>query len=73
MVAAVLLGEWWQSNVLFGGVFLIVAFAIFGLAWYVLRGDRLNRLGMDEEQLGVGKGQPDEPDDLTPDTTNTAH
>jgi hypothetical protein len=37
--------------------------------WWVLRGDRLNRLGMDEEQLGIGKGQPDEPDDLTPDST----
>ena len=68
-LAAVLLGEWWQSNVLFGGVFFLVAFGIFGLAWYVLRGDRLNRLGMDEEQLGIGKGQPDEPDDLTPDPT----
>ena len=68
-MAAVLLGEWWQSNVLFGGVFFIVAFGIFGLAWWVLRGDRLNRLGMDEDQLGVGKGQPDEPDDLTPDST----
>lgn len=65
--AAVLLGEWWQSNVLFGAVYVLVAVGIFGLAWYVLRGDRLNRLGMDEEQLGVGKGQPDEPDDLTPD------
>ena len=68
-MAAVLLGEWWQSNVLFGGVFVIVAFGIFGLAWWVLRGDRLNRLGMDEEQLGIGKGQPDEPDDLTPEST----
>jgi hypothetical protein len=65
-MAAVLLGEWWQSNVLFGGVFLVVAVGIFGLAWYVIRGDRLNRLGMDEEQLGVGHGQPDEPDDLKP-------
>ena len=64
--AAVLLGEWWQSNVLFGAVYVLVAVGIFGLAWYVLRGDRLNRLGMDEEQLGVGKGQPDEPDDLRP-------
>ena len=70
MPAAVLLGEWWQSNVLFGGVFLIVAVGIFLLAWYVIRGDRLNRLGMDEEQLGIGKGQPDEPDDLTPDHTH---
>ena len=64
--AAVLLGEWWQSNVLFGAVYVLVAVGIFGLAWYVLRGDRLNRLGMDEEQLGVGKGQPDEPDDIRP-------
>jgi len=66
LATAVLLGEWAESNILFGGVFLIVAVGIYGLAWYVLRGDRLKRLGMDEEQLGVGKGQPDEPDDLTP-------
>ena len=66
LIASPLLGEWWQSNVLFGGVFVVVAIFIFALAWYVLRGDRLNRLGMDEEQLGIGKGQPDEPDDLTP-------
>lgn len=61
-----LLGEWWQSNAMFMGVFAVVFIFVLCLAWYVLRGDRLNRLGMDEDQLGLGRSQPDEPDDLTP-------
>ena len=42
-------GEWWHSNVFFGAVFFVVGFAIAGLAWYVMRGDRINRAGMDED------------------------
>ena len=42
-------GEWWHSNVLFGGVFVVVFIFVIGLAYYVMRGDRLNRLGMDDD------------------------
>jgi hypothetical protein len=61
----VLLGEWWQSNAMFGGVFAVIAIFVFGLAWYVMRGDRLNRLGIDDE-LGASPPHTDEPDDVTP-------
>ena len=47
MTTHLLLGEWWMSNILFGGVFLVAAIFIIALAWYVLRGDRLNRIGVD--------------------------
>ena len=46
-------GEWWHSNIFFGAVFLVAGIIIAGLAWYVLRGDRLNRAGMDEDPLAV--------------------
>jgi hypothetical protein len=50
---------------MFGGVFAVIAIFVFGLAWYVMRGDRLNRLGIDDE-LGASPPHTDEPDDVTP-------
>ncbi len=64
-MAAVLLGEWWQSNAMFGGVFVVVAIFVFGLAWYVMRGDRLNRIGIDDD-TAASPPHTDEPEDLTP-------
>jgi hypothetical protein len=61
----VLLGEWWQSNAMFGGVFAVVAIFVFGLAWYVMRGDRLNRTGIDDVPAAAPP-HTDEPENLTP-------
>ena len=62
MTSHILLGEWWQSNAMFGGVFVLVFVFVFGLAWYVMRGDRLNRIGMDEDAAaGHSHGDETEP------------
>ena len=37
-------GEWWPSNLLFGVVFLVASLGIVGIGWWVLRGDKLNRI-----------------------------
>ena len=38
------IGEWWIANVLFGVVFIVAGAGITGIAWYVLKHDRLNRI-----------------------------
>lgn len=42
------IGEWVTSNVLFSAAFLVAMLGIIGIAVYVLRGDRLNRAGVDD-------------------------
>lgn len=42
------IGEWVTSNILFSAAFLVAGAGIVGIALYVLRGDRLNRAGVDD-------------------------
>lgn len=43
-------GEWVTSNLLFGAVFVVAGAGVVGLFWYVLRGDRLNRRGLQSDR-----------------------
>jgi hypothetical protein len=57
-------GEWVNSNILFGLVFLISALGVVGIGWWVIRGDRLNRAVLEGQAAepaaphatGVGDG-----------------
>jgi hypothetical protein len=57
-------GEWVNSNILFGLVFLISALGVVGIGWWVIRGDRLNRAVLESQAAeppaphgtGVGEG-----------------
>lgn len=40
----VLVGEWVPANLLFGAAFLVAVGGVIALGWYVMRGDRLNRV-----------------------------
>ncbi len=40
----VLAGEWVNANLLFAAAFLVAVIGVIALGWYVMRGDRLNRL-----------------------------
>ena len=42
-------GEWVNSNILFGLVFLISAVGVVGIGWWVIRGDRLTRAVLESE------------------------
>jgi hypothetical protein len=42
-------GEWVNSNILFGLVFLISALGVVGIGWWVIRGDRLNRAVLESQ------------------------
>ena len=42
------IGEWVTSNVLFSLAFIVALLGIVGIAVYVIRGDRLNRVGVDD-------------------------
>lgn len=44
-------GEWVNSNILFGLVFLISGIGVVGLGWWVMRGDRLNRAALEAEPV----------------------
>jgi hypothetical protein len=43
-VVLLAIGEWVPASMLLGLAFLVAALGVAGLGWYVLRGDRLNRL-----------------------------
>lgn len=38
-----LYGEWWNSNILFSLAFIFALVGVTALAWWVLRGDAINR------------------------------
>jgi hypothetical protein len=44
-----LYGEWAFANLLFGTVFLVAALGVAGIGYFVVRSDRLNRVGEDIE------------------------
>ena len=47
-------GEWWVSNLLFGAAFVVAGVGVVGIGWWVLRGDRLNRVASGElEETGA--------------------
>jgi hypothetical protein len=48
----VLAGEWVTANLGLAGAFLVATLGVVGLGWYVLRGDRLNRV---DEEVGEGE------------------
>ncbi len=41
-------GEWVNASLLFSASFLLAGVAVFGLGWFVLRGDRINRTSRNE-------------------------
>ena len=49
-----LYGEWWSANLLFGIVFLAAAFGVAGIGFWVIRHDRLNRVGEEAELVDSG-------------------
>jgi hypothetical protein len=63
-------GEWVNSNILFGLVFLISALGVVGIGWWVIRGDRLNRAVLERQAAeppaphatGAGDGPAPEPE-----------
>lgn len=48
-------GEWVNSNILFGLVFLVASLGVVAIGWWVIRGDRLNR-AVTESELGEPPG-----------------
>jgi hypothetical protein len=38
-----LIGEWWQANLAMGATLFAAGVGVFGLGWWVLRGDGINR------------------------------
>ncbi len=53
-------GEWVASNVLFTAAFVGAGLAIVAIAWYVLRGDRINRAAVDGAVLERASAARDE-------------
>ena len=49
-------GEWVPAAIGLGVAFLVAVVAVFGLGWWVLRGDRLNRT-YQETAVGHGGGE----------------
>ena len=46
-----LYGEWPFANLLFGTVFLAAGLAVVGIGYWVIRHDRLNRVGEETEPV----------------------
>lgn len=44
-----LYGEWPFANLLFGTVFLVATLGVAGIGYWVMRSDRLNRVGEEIE------------------------
>jgi len=44
-----LFGEWPFANLLFGTVFLVASLGVAGIGYFVVRSDRLNRVGEEIE------------------------
>jgi hypothetical protein len=49
-----LYGEWPFANLLFGTVFLVAALGVAGIGYWVVRSDRLNRVGEEIEPADAG-------------------
>lgn len=46
------IGEWVTSNILFSAAFLVAGVGIVGIAYWVLRADRINRAAIDSSVDG---------------------
>ena len=49
-----LYGEWPFANLLFGFVFLVATVGVAAIGYFVIRSDRLNRVGEEIESAEVG-------------------
>jgi len=55
-----LYGEWPFANLFFGFAFLAAAFGVAGIGYWVVRSDRLNRVGEEAEPAAAGDHEPAE-------------